>query len=214
MATGLPDYHKGVDIALQSLEAISADIVAQSLENLNVDVVAQSIEKLSVDLAAQTLSELNIDVVAQTLANLNIDVNAQSLGQITNRPKYGAAQVAESNITADPMELEDLVSVDGKGIIYGGFLSLYDDETAQISAIHMTIDGNLIADLSLQTFNRYSISKDGMYPFYVTQYDNEKFLYAFGISSMMTFETSVVIEFEENDNGTPTIMCRLIYALI
>lgn len=130
------------------------------------------------------------------------------------RPKYGAAQVAWRNITAVANSLNALVEISGKGVIYGGLLALYGYETQQISTPHLTVDGTIIAQVSFQSYNRYNMTVENCFPFYLLKYDNVAFIYALGISSMMTFESSFKVEYDENDGGTPTVWCRVIYALI
>jgi len=82
MATGFPDWYRGVDIARQSLPTVAMDIAAQTLAQVAVDIAAQTLANLKVDINAQTLSTLAVDIAAQTLSTLGINIKAQDLAEL------------------------------------------------------------------------------------------------------------------------------------
>lgn len=190
MASGLPDFQRGVDIA------------AQSLANLNVDLVAQ------------TLSNLNVDIIAQTIANLDIDVNAQSLAQLTNRPKYGASESVLGVVQVAASTETDLVEVTGKGMIYGGVVHLTAAASQKHGIPHLYIDGEDISTLSFYTQNIYQVTKGYSNPFSLLTYDEVKFRYAAAINYGFTFETGFKVTYEEDAGDTPYVVCRAAFALI
>lgn len=214
MASGLPDYYRGIDLAYQSLTTAAIDIVAQTLSNISVDIAAQTLANINVDLAAQTLGQLNIDIIAQTLSNLNIDVNAQSLGQLTNRPKYGGAVGSTGSLVVTASSENELVSVDGKGMIYGGTVWLDYTSTQNNSMPLLEIDGSDIVEMSFGGGALYSIDKPRCYPIVLLKCDNTNFVYAAGISYGLTFETGVKLKYKEEHGTTPDVGFTLVYALI
>lgn len=84
MASGYPDFRKNIDIAQQSLSALSAnvDIVAQSIGAIAFDIVAQTLANLKVDINAQTLASVKMDIVAQTLGVVKMDITSQTVGKV------------------------------------------------------------------------------------------------------------------------------------
>lgn len=96
MATGQPDYRRGVDIEAQSITTLAIDIAAQTLAKLDVDIIAQSLGNLNVDIVAQALAKLDVDIIAQTVGNLAIDIASQSLA--TMNVDLVAQTLAQLNI--------------------------------------------------------------------------------------------------------------------
>lgn len=214
MASGLPDYQRGIDIASQSLSTLTADIVAQTLENLNVDIVAQTLSNLSVDLAVQSLSELSIDIIAQSLSNLNIDVNAQSLGEVTNRPKYGGAVTTIGGVAVTANDRTTLATVSGKGMLYGGVIFLWASGSQKTAYPLLQVDGELIAHMKFETLMRLGINKPFAYPLFLLMYDDVEYEYCVAVMQNITFETSFDLIYDEREGATPTVYFHVCYALI
>jgi len=101
MASGLPDFRSPVDIAASTILAATVEIIGQS-QNLAVNI-------------AEQIGNLATDITAQTLAALNTDY------------RYGTAGDSEGSqaINTSPLTL---VSLSGKGIVFGGGWIIDRDE--------------------------------------------------------------------------------------
>lgn len=202
MAHGLPDFNRGVDLAIQSLE------------KLDVDIVAQTLESLSIDLAAMTLEKIDIDIIAQTIGDLTINIAAQNLSEIINRPKYGAAQAANATFVATANATITVVSVSGKGIIYGGMLGSIGTPGTHGNIPIIRVDGVELTTASFWAANFYRMYKEHNYPLYLTRYDATDYDFSVGVSGGLTFESSFAMLYTENNGTTPSVTTRVIYALI
>lgn len=143
-----------------------------------------------------------------------IDVTYQTLAQLMNRPKYGAAQkvVAFKLANADPEF--PLVSVSGKGMIYGGIFVVDAPTTHASCKAVLKIEGVEICEADFYFLYYFAVDKYQSYPFYLLQYDDTRFIYSSGLSPGYTFETGFDVSFI-NPYGTPADFgCRIIYALI
>ncbi|MBA7552465.1 hypothetical protein ES705_45026 [subsurface metagenome] len=107
-----------------------------------------------------------------------------------------------------------MVSVVGKGVIYGGALHVtYDSEQANSIPI-LEIDGENIATLNFFTLNLYRLNVSGSYPFYMRHYDSVIPRFSVAFSGGITFEKGFRVLYQEEHDTTPTVVCRAIYALI
>jgi len=130
------------------------------------------------------------------------------------RPKYGAADSAEGNPVV-PSNLEtELVSVSGKGMIYGGCIYMDYTSTQKNSRAKIYVDGTCIANMSFGDMYLHSIEHERSYPFYLLRQDEVKFIYSVGLSGNITFEDSFMLTYHEWHGTTPQVFYQVIYALI
>lgn len=143
-----------------------------------------------------------------------VDIAYQALSELINRPKYGAAQQEYSSVTVTNNFTTTLLSMAGKGVIYGGVL--YMDYTASQSnaVVALYVDDVQITAFSLANLTLFGMTKEHAYPVYILAYDEVNYRYCVGFSGQITFETSIVLKYLENNGGTPLVLTRLIYALI
>lgn len=130
------------------------------------------------------------------------------------RPRYGAAHSEIGVVLVVAGEETELLSVSGKGVIYGGALHLTYDSDQENSIPILEVDGANIAEINFFTINLYNLSIPGSYPFYIRHYDLVTPRFAVGISGGMTFEMGFRILYSEKHDTTPYVVCRAIYALI
>lgn len=143
-----------------------------------------------------------------------VDIAYQALAQMIVRPKYGGAVWTIGVETVDANAVKSLVSVSGKGMIYGGFLYLDHTATQKTGIAMLKIDGDDVAGLALDYMDKYSIDKSWAHPFYLLGYDDINFIYSVALSYGLTFEESFEILYEEQDGGTPQVWANATYALI
>ncbi len=202
MASGLPDYYRGFDLAIQSLSTLAVDVAAQSIEQLNVDLVAQ------------TLDRLDIDIIAQTIGNLTIDIAAQNLSEIINRPKYGGAQRAASTADAWANDTRSYITVSGKGMLYGGSLFLEHTASQKTGKPILMVDGVSLAQWSFEDSLSLGMVKPWIKAMFLTKYDDVNFVYCVAFMYGITFETSLQILYEESEGETPNITAEFIFAVV
>lgn len=143
-----------------------------------------------------------------------VDITYQTLGEIINRPKYGGSNYDEGGITVAADGITDLLTVAGKGMIYGGVLLIDHGASVARGKVQLVIDGDLMSGMGFDYLNSHSIIVPRVYPVYLLKFDDVNFVYAVGISHGITFETSFVMRFAEADSQTPSPDYKLIYALV
>lgn len=143
-----------------------------------------------------------------------VDVKLQELSQMIVRPKYGGGLLAwgSKEVTADVQNT--LVGVNGKGMIYGGVVWLDYTYSQGNSEVWLGVDGYTITNLSFAKLLAYGITKPGNWPVSLNKMDGTNLIYSVGISFGITFESQVVLAYNEQNSTTPTVHFRLIYALI
>lgn len=130
------------------------------------------------------------------------------------RPRYGAANSEIAVVQVVAKEETELVSVVGKGVIYGGALHLALASGQKNSVPVLEVDEANIAELNFFTMNFYHMNIVGCYPFYLLTFDDVSGIYAVGISGGITFEKGVRVLYQEEHDTRPWVVCRAIYALI
>jgi hypothetical protein len=143
-----------------------------------------------------------------------VDIAYQALGQIINRPKYGGAQYISANVQVSPGTYTTLISLSGKGMVYGGLVKLSYSLSLANNTVRLKADGNVISLLSFALMNNYSVNKPRSFPLTLNTFDDVKFNYSAGISYGITFETSFEIAYGEGYFETHYITAELVYALI
>lgn len=143
-----------------------------------------------------------------------VDVAYQALSQMIVRPKYGGGQTTSAAVVVTANDDTVLITVSGKGMLYGGVL-LFDYTSTQKNSIPvLAVDDKKIGAIKYDTLNKYSISKGGFYPVVLTIFDDVNFIYGVSFSYGLTFETELGVSFIEAHGTTPSVYCSVVYALI
>lgn len=130
------------------------------------------------------------------------------------RPRYGAAKCLTSYLDIRAGELETLVNVSGRGVIYGGYVLLDYDATQNQSFATLVIDGQPSVSNSFEALNKYSLNQHRSSIVNLLVYDDIDFVYSVGLAYDITFESSILLQYKENHGKTPRVYYSLIYALI
>jgi len=146
--------------------------------------------------------------------NSAINLALQTLSEITNRPKYGAAQRVVGSVAATASTQISLAQVSGKGQIYGGFISSLGTATQVLDYVDIEIDGVVFAGWTLNAIFYWNLMTQSAYPFHILRYDDKDFTYSVGVQPFLTFETSFEIFYEETYGRTPTIAYQISYAVV
>lgn len=143
-----------------------------------------------------------------------VDITYQTLAQVTNRPKYGGAVGNTGTLSVTANSTNDLVSVTGKGMVYGSFINLAPALTQANSEIVLEIDATTIIGMSFNKLNAYHLIQPRCFPIVLLGFDNVNFEYEAGIAYGLTFETGIKLQYTENHGRTPSVGYTFIYALI
>lgn len=143
-----------------------------------------------------------------------IDLALQSLAELIIRPKNGAAQLLAADVEVTASDKTPIGSFGGKGMIYGGLLYFTSTSTQDGSIPILSIDGVEITDLNFWDLKQFGADVENAYPFYVRRYDDANFIYCVGISGGITFETGFELLYDEKKGKTPTVYCKVLFALI
>lgn len=130
------------------------------------------------------------------------------------RPRYGAAQESHGNKVILAGVTESLVTVSGKGVIYGGPVHILGVATQVWGRVHLIVDGEWINPLPLYYMNKFGYTVEHSTPVYLLKFDDVAFEYGLAFSEGITFESSVEILYEAGPAGSVSIYAYLIYALI
>ena len=143
-----------------------------------------------------------------------IDIAYQSLVQMTVKPVYGPAKAKRGSLVVTANEWNQLLIVGGKGIVYGGYVHLHPESLQKNSVVYVEIDGELLASKSFYILYNNSLDQLTSCPIYLLKYDNIEGIYAVGFAYGLTFESSVLVKYQEAHGATPTVNFNLIYAKI
>lgn len=130
------------------------------------------------------------------------------------RPRYGASKTVIGGGAVGANVKTDLVEVTGKGMIYGGNVYLSYTSTQKDGIPILKVDGTEISTINFFTMNFFGLCKGYSYPFSLLVFDDTNFVYSAGVAFGFTFEEGVEVVYDERNGGTPTVVCRLVYALI
>lgn len=145
---------------------------------------------------------------------LSLGITGQTSGWLSNRPTYGAATLGSYAGNTSPSAWKTLITVSGKGIIYGGFVSVATAQSQSTDACNLVIDGTNFIGSSFTWYNTRGLTPRHIDVFYLIKYDDSNFIYVFGIQAGLTFESSLQVRYLETKGNTFSINCKLLYALI
>ena len=144
---------------------------------------------------------------------LALNVDGQQSGYLTSRPAYGAATLVSYAGNCSALDSKLMVSVAGRGVIYGGFISVNTAQLQDTDFCLGTCDGNNFIGSNFTWCNDRSLTHEFMDFFFLQKFDNVNFIYVFGITRWFTFEESVSVYYAETKGNTFAINCKLFYAL-
>lgn len=130
------------------------------------------------------------------------------------RPRYGGALGVTDSLAVTASILNTLVTIPGKGMVYGGFINLDYTSSQQMSELVLTIDEKTVIAMSFAKLNAWNLDVPRCFPIVLLKFDNTEYIYAAGIAYGLTFETEIKLQYRENHDTTPTIGYTFMYALL
>lgn len=143
-----------------------------------------------------------------------VDIAYQALSQMIVRPKYGGANVAFGEVEVSASGETAIVSISGKGMVYGGVLALDHTSSQAAGTPRLYVDGELIADSAFVFLNKFGLIVENSYAIYLARFDDVNFIYSGVFSRGITFETTLEVRYREVDGGIPVVAVLLVFALI
>jgi len=143
-----------------------------------------------------------------------VDIAYQALSEMIVRPKYGGAIGSSGSGLVAANSLTTLLSISGKGMIYGGYVWLQHTSTQKNSYVQLEIDGQVVAGDSFLTLNGIGADKPRACPIPILKYDDTGFTYCVGFAYGVTFESTLKVQYDENHGDTFSVDYNLVYALI
>lgn len=132
----------------------------------------------------------------------------------TVRNTYGAAKKISNAVAAEAISTKEILTVSGKGVIYGGVCYLDPTATQKESYFRLLIDVQETTIWTFEDMMKFGIWQENSNSLYLLRYDEVNFIYVVGISRGLTFEESVTLQFTEAEGNTPTVAGHLVYAEI
>lgn len=146
----------------------------------------------------------------------NTNIVGQDLAQVIERPKYGAANLSHYNGTIQEDTDDEIMSVAGAGMLYGGVVTLGYSGNPNYIWFMPEIDGTTWSSYSVGGLNTDWIVDPGMWVLYEKYYGGDVNKYVLSLSPGITFETGFIIHvLNISGSGTPVnCWAELWYALI
>ena len=143
-----------------------------------------------------------------------VNISRQELAEITNRPKYGAAQEANLFRVILAGNDFDLVSITSLGKTYGGFIFVTSDSDPGEDVLKITVDGVDVTLASFNTLFQFETVKTNMFYVRLVKVDKVNFVYVISIQGDLTFEESFVINYRNAHSDTVLITGSLMFTVI
>lgn len=132
----------------------------------------------------------------------------------TVRQVYGAGKKATGDVTALANAKKSVLTVSGKGMIYGGVIVVDYTSDQSDSIPILALDGIEVGLTAFASLNVFNMTHENCYPFYLLQFDEINFRYTVGISRGFTFDSSFEVLYDEKHGTTPLVSCLAVYALM
>jgi hypothetical protein len=157
-----------------------------------------------------TLRTIAVDADGVMKANLS----AQDLNFLTVRPAYGTAKrVSATGEVIGGSAWSNILNVNGRGVILGGFLGVAGDTALSVSKVRAIIDGVTSESGSYVGMVYDNLLRPGQGMFYVIRYNDLTTNYYAGITPNLTFESSISLGVYNNVGVNEYTSYDVIYAL-
>lgn len=127
-------------------------------------------------------------------------------------PRYGGALLADDKVDGEAGVVTPLVTVGGKGVIYGGHVYVVCPTAHTTDKPLLYLDDTLMTDKSFYTLSLRNIAQSTIYPLYLSLYDTTNHCYGVGISPLMSFESKIELKYDNKGADLVLVYYSLIYA--
>jgi len=130
------------------------------------------------------------------------------------RPKYGVTVSKHVLVEATLAGFTDLLTIAGKGMIYGGVLTVFSTSTQDLGYLSVSFDFGTSIAKTFWKLDRYGLTKHGGYPLSLCKFDDVNFIYAVEISHGITFEKGFFVTYKGLGAVSTWLEFDLVYALV
>jgi len=214
-----------VDVNLASQVGNLSVSLAEALQTLDVNLAAQA-GNISVSIA-EALQTLDVNLkeqvgniavqIADQIGDLAMNINSQTLAAVNTDYRYGTSSSNEGSVPIDDSPIT-LLSITGKGIIFGGSWIIDRDEAGVapglLNNLIYVLDGEPHEFRELKEAYDWNLSIPGLYQPAVTLMDAPNHRAAGSLPGGITFEESFELVIESTDtSGTDEIDARIFHAI-
>jgi hypothetical protein len=129
-------------------------------------------------------------------------------------PQYGSVSEAKAEITIATGTETTLVTISGKGRIYGGVVLCASGNVKNADYVKLYVDDVLLISICFYDLTWYGLYPDGDSPLYIIRYDETTPKMIAGIRKDITFSKSFKIAWKSDDANSRVVRYRLHYSLI
>ncbi len=133
---------------------------------------------------------------------------------VETRYTFGTARWAQGVRNCIAGDVSTFATIEGKGITLGGFIKCSPDETHNGDYVYLLLDGRLISSHPFFDLIRYNLTTPGYAPIFIRDYDETNFRYGLCISSGLTFETELKVQYRNFTADSYLVSYHIYYALI
>ena len=179
------------------------------------DIVAQTIDKIKADIVAQTIDKIKTDLVAQTIESLDIDLYAQTIGEVTIRPKFGAAAFKWVSATVPPADEPFLIEISAKGTFFFAWLRIASGTKSHTTSIAVELDGTQIHVLRVfSDLKNYGYVHNSWWQQLIKYAENGECVYQLVPPSGVSFEETLKIKARNPTDYSQTMGGCVVYSTI
>lgn len=142
---------------------------------------------------------------------MRANIVLQDLVPFTVRETYGAPKIWQSVETIDPGPPVVLKTINAKGRLYAGFWYVNEGESHKNDVTLLRMDGMILNTLPVKSLYSYGLWKPGLHPLYCSTYNDHDYKYLVGITPHVTFETQVIMSYENKD---PLNQCIVTHGIL
>ena len=145
---------------------------------------------------------------------MKANLSVQDLDFLTVRPAYGQSRHSSGTKTVPSGTLTDLISINGRGVVYGGTISLTSYATRKESVINISIDYVIMQSWEFEELHNVKVYPGISNPLVLCQYDDNNYNYAVFLPLPLTFETQVKISILQSYGVNQDFDYDIVYALV
>jgi len=129
-------------------------------------------------------------------------------------PKYGGARSIDIDVTVPASTLQVIAAVNGKGLIYWGFVQAACSSNHKLDEVLLYVDNVLIQQRHFWSLSHKNLINYRRASLYLVQYDVADYYYSVVLSNGITFDTGVKLKYNNKGSDNVIIDGGLVYAII
>lgn len=125
--------------------------------------------------------------------------------------KYGPFKTEWAEVTVDNVSTADIVSIETKGTIQGGYLFTNDADAGKEDSVILEIDGIEIVKTAFQYLFLYGYDLNIYAPIILVEYDRDSPVFTVLLKDKIPFDTSVVLAYKNVGFNDVTVEAAIYY---